>query len=115
MLPLYERIESLCSAKGINITLMCKNAGVPRSALSDYKAGRKKTISITNLEKIAEYFEVTVDYLLGKEKSPSSDELDKQLDGVDFALYGEAHDLTDAEKRDVLKFIKFIKEQRGET
>lgn len=114
MNELYKRIEDLCIQKSTNITLMCREAAISRAALSDLKMGRTKELSSSTLNKIADYFDVTVDYLLGKEKSPSSDELDKQLDGVDFALYGEAHDLTDAEKRDVLKFIKFIKEQRGE-
>ncbi len=37
-------------------------------------------------------------------------ELDKQLEGVDFALYGEVKDLTEAQKRDVLRFIQFLKQ-----
>lgn len=36
------------------------------------------------------------------------------LEGMDFALYGEAHDLTDEEKEDVLNFMKFLKSKRGE-
>ncbi len=39
---------------------------------------------------------------------------DKALEGVDFALYGEAHDLTEDEKKDVLNFVKFLKSKRGE-
>ncbi len=68
MLPLYERIEALCSERNLNITQMCKLTGVPRSALSDYKTGRKKSISLQNIEKIADYFEISVDRLLGKEE-----------------------------------------------
>lgn len=66
MQDVYNRIEKICRENGINITQMCKAAGVPRSALSDFKAGRKQTISIINLEKIASYFNVSIDYLLGK-------------------------------------------------
>ena len=51
MLPLYERIDKLCKDKGTNITQMCKEAGVQRSALSDYKSGKNKTISFANLQK----------------------------------------------------------------
>lgn len=41
-------------------------------------------------------------------------ELDKALEGVDFALYGATHDLTAEEKQDVLKFVDFLKSKRGE-
>lgn len=62
---IYKRIESLCAEKKINITVMCREANIPRSALTDYKAGRIKTLSTDKLQKIAEYFSVSVDYLLG--------------------------------------------------
>ncbi len=115
MLPLYERIESLCSEKSINITMMCKEAEVPRSALSDYKAGRKKTISITNLEKIANYFDVSVDYLLGKteQKKPlvnDDEELTEYLEVLRTRPEMKMmFNLTKkATKSDVEKFVKLI-------
>lgn len=112
MLPVYERIEMLCKENGINITTMCKAAGVPRSVLSDYKTGRKKSISTKNIELIADYFCVSVDYVLCKtdiKNTPSK--LDEELEGVEFALWGEVREMTEAQKRDVLKFAKFIKNQ----
>ena len=65
---MYERIEQLCREAGVNVTTMCREAGVPRSALSDYKAGRIKSLAADKLAKIAGYFNVSVDHLLGKEK-----------------------------------------------
>ena len=41
---MYKRIEQLCREAGVNVTTMCREAGVPRSALSDYKAGRIKSL-----------------------------------------------------------------------
>lgn len=67
---LYNRIETLCKEAGENITTMCKLAGVPRSALSDYKAGRIKSLSADKLSKIASHFNVSVDYLLGNVNDP---------------------------------------------
>ena len=63
---LYKTIESLCRNKNVTVTTMCKESGVPRSALSDFKAGRIKSLSAEKLQKIAKYFDVSVDYLLGK-------------------------------------------------
>ena len=68
---MYERIEQLCREAGVNVTTMCREAGVPRSALSDYKAGRIKSLAADKLAKIAGYFNVSVDHLLGKEEKPA--------------------------------------------
>ncbi|WP_101697024.1 helix-turn-helix domain-containing protein [Clostridium minihomine] len=65
MLPLYEKLEALCKDNKINITQMCKEAEVSRSVLSDYKAGRSKSISMDNIGKLANHFNVPIDFLMG--------------------------------------------------
>lgn len=117
MLPLYERIEMFCQRKGVNITEMCRNAGIPRSALSDYKAGRKKSINLTNMGKMADYFGVSIDELTGrtqKENAPALTEKDErdiarklddmlnQLGGSDEALMFDGEPLDD-ETRELLR------------
>ncbi|HHY52222.1 MAG TPA: helix-turn-helix transcriptional regulator [Clostridiales bacterium] len=62
---LYRRIEELCRLEGINITQMCRLAGVSRGALTDLKSGRKAGLSAATLTKLSEFFGVSVDYLLG--------------------------------------------------
>jgi len=79
VLTMYERIERLCKAKGLNVTQMCSEAGIPRANLSDYKTGRKKSLGIPTLTKIAAYFDVSVGYLLGTEKTPAEAEGDNEL------------------------------------
>jgi len=52
---------------------------IPQSLISTYKSGTKSPTTV-NLVKIAEYFNVSVDYLLGKEEKPvASDELTENL------------------------------------
>lgn len=73
MSDLYTRIEKLCKERNINITTMCKDSGASRGSLSDLKFGRKQSLSVDTLTKIASYFNISVDVLLGeeeKEKSP---------------------------------------------
>lgn len=62
---LYDKIAALCNERGISITTMCKESGVSRAPLSDLKMGRSKTLASATLSKIAAYFGVSVDYLLG--------------------------------------------------
>jgi len=113
---MYNRIEDLCKSQGINMTQMCKEAGIPRGNLTDLKNGRTAILSTKNLGKISNYFQVSMDYLLGneqkKEPTPKSDELDLQLEGIDFALFGEVKEMTDEQKQDVLDYIKFKKSQQ---
>ena len=67
MSDLYKRIEVLCGDANVTITTMCKEAEVSRASLTDLKMGRKQSLSADTLSKIASYFGVSVDYLLGNE------------------------------------------------
>lgn len=81
---MYKRIEDLCCQKGVNITQMCKESGAARGALTDLKMGRTNVLGTATLAKLAPYFNVSMDYLLGietkKEPVPiSENELDLRL------------------------------------
>lgn len=106
MSDLYKTILSLCQSRNINITQMCKESGASRASLTDLKMGRKQSLSAETLTKIANYFGVSVDYLLNgeKEKSPVRSEQEndikealtsmrqKALDGVTLMYDGEPID-----------------------
>ena len=65
---MYEVFEQLLQKYGISAYKVAKEAGVTQTALSNWKNGRN-TPSAPTLQKIAEYFGVTVDYLMtGEEK-----------------------------------------------
>lgn len=68
MSDLFLRIEALCKSKGITITDLCRESGASRGSLSDLKQGRKQSLSSATLSKIATYFGVSVDTLLGNEQ-----------------------------------------------
>lgn len=64
MWNLYSRIELLCKEKNINITQMCREMQMPRSIMSELKAGRTIRLSAENSSKLAQYFGVSVNYFL---------------------------------------------------
>ena len=78
-----------------------KATGIAQSTLSDWKLG-KSIPKYDKLEKIAQYFNVSVDYLLGKtdikEKTPAYSDGDKDI-ADSLAHYMEA-----LEKQDGLMF-----------
>ena len=59
---MHNKIEFLCKQQGIKIAQLCKEAGIPKSTISDLKNGRTKTLSTQTLKKIAKYFNVSLDY-----------------------------------------------------
>lgn len=74
----YDRFEKLCSLKGISKQKVCIDCGFSRTAWNRWKTG-----AIPNgdrLQRIADYFSVTADYLLtGEEKkSIPEDERNQQ-------------------------------------
>lgn len=71
MSKMYNAIKCLCDEKGTNITQMCKEAEVSRGSLTDLKMGRITELSISSTRKIAEFFDVSVDYLLGRQTTQS--------------------------------------------
>ena len=74
---LYESIKTLCDSAGIKPGKMCVDIGISKSTVTDLKSGRRDSVSLETAQKIADYFGVSVDRVLGseqKEKSPPPEE-----------------------------------------
>lgn len=113
MANLYNNIEDLCKKRGVNVTTMCRDSGASRGSLSDLKSGRKQTLKYETLEKIANYFEISVESLVSgderqKEKpTPGGSELNVAFNAV-------LDQLTEQELADVLQYAKFKVASRKE-
>ena len=73
----YDRFKQLCDEKGISIYKAATDIGLNRAAANKWKSG-----SIPNgqtLNKLADYFEVTNDFLLGHEKTPTLTKKDERI------------------------------------
>lgn len=116
MSDLYERIEHLCKERKITITAMCKESGASRGSLTDLKVGRKQKLSVDTLTKIANYFNVSVDYLAGNEtKSAPADNGKRTIsdDDIKFALFGGDGEITDEMYEEVRSFAAFVKSREA--
>lgn len=103
----YDTYCALCRQRGLSPSGAAERIGFNRASVTVWK-NTGKAPKQELLLKIAAFFGVTTDYLLTGE-APAEGGV--TLEGLDFALYGEVRDMTEAQKRDVLKFAKFIKEQ----
>lgn len=70
---MYEVFEQLLQKNGVTPYKVAKEAGVTQTALSNWKSGRS-TPTTKTLQKIADYFGVTIDYLMNGE-----DDAEKKL------------------------------------
>ncbi len=107
---LYARIEGLCKEEGITITEMCRQTEITRAKLSDLKMGRSRSLAAPTLSKIAGYFGVSVDYLLGEEGK--REKVTTEHD-IKVALFGGAEEVTDEMWAEVKNFVAFVKQKNG--
>ena len=63
---MYEIFVQLCKSKGITTYKVCKDLGISQGTISNWK-NRGNNLSTAILKKIADYFEVSIEYLINGE------------------------------------------------
>lgn len=69
MFEAFERIKELAKKRGVNLQKVSEDLGFSTNYL--YSLKNKKTPSAEHMAKIAEYFNVSTDYILGRTDNPS--------------------------------------------
>ena len=108
---LFTRIEALCREKNIRPGRLCDELNLSRSLMTDLKMGRKKSVNAETAQKIADYFGVSVGFLLGQseDRGVQADILDE----VDVAFYGEYKELNEEDKETVRDMVRLMRERRA--
>lgn len=65
---MYEKLQELCKLNGITITNLCIDITGSPGNLGTWKKGNINPVSLV---KIADYFNVSTDYLLGRTSEPT--------------------------------------------
>lgn len=60
---LYQNIVVLCKGKGISIAKLEKETGLGNGTVGRWE---KSSPSVENVKKVADYFDVSVDYLISQ-------------------------------------------------
>lgn len=106
MCTIYENIKFLCDEIGIKPGRMCTDIGISKSILTGLKNGSKKNIQTDTAQKIADYFGVSVDCVLG------SDQKEKSSAPESAELIPGYEDLSDENKAKARDFIAFLLSQQ---
>ena len=111
---LYDNISHLCDERRIKPGKVCNDLGLSRGLMTDLKMGRKKGVSAETANRIANYFGVSVDYLLtGEEKTPAeSGERAISYDDFTYAMQNEAAELTEDDKALLLSMARQLNTAR---
>ena len=99
----WEKFSQLCATRSKSPNGVAKELGLSSGSVTSWKNG--KVPHHGTLLKIADYFGVSVDYLLGKQEAPSVDE-DAVLDARIAELWAQ---LDDDARADALKYIEYLK------
>lgn len=102
----FDIFNELCQKKGVSCKKAATDIGLANSITTKWK-DRGSTPNAKTLNKIADYFGVSVLYLLGEKENaqPELSEVDKQLFDI-------IKDLSNEDKLMMLDMIKTIKDHR---
>ena len=101
----WKNFILLCNKKGIAPNAACAEMGYSTAIATKWKNG--SVPRSTTLQKIADYFGVTPEYLLQDNATASSERNKKEQ-----AVLEQYNELTDEEKEKAREYIKFLISQR---
>lgn len=114
---LHHRIVELRKSKKITQEELAKRVGVSRSALSQYELGTRQP-DYDTIKRMADFFEVSTDYLLGRKDDTNTHPAEKLLGYLDMGLTNEEikkrmdfmsdiFTLTDKEVDEFMNFVRW--------
>lgn len=104
-----KKLSILLEEKNITQRELAEKINVTEVTISRYLSGERSP-RIEIVSKIAEFFGVSIDSLLGKEETASIDTNDEKL----MAFWEEYKDLEDADKNILHATLKAIKARKGD-
>ena len=109
MFSLFEKIKELCQKRGISINSLEETLGYSRNTIYSMKS---KKPNAERLQEIADYFNISTDYLLGRTDNPAiagekTPEQEIELDDLDGRIMlFDGKPLSDDDKRAIKGIIE---------
>lgn len=108
---MYEVFAKLLQEHNVTPYRIHKETGVSQTTLSEWKKGRSAP-KVDKLQKIADYFGVTLEYLTGTEDQKPAPSAPPTTSEIKFALFGD-REIDDEVYEEVKAFAKFAQERRN--
>ena len=113
---MYEIFEHLLQIRGVSTYRVAKETGIPQQTFSKWKNGIS-TPKADKLQKIADYFGVSVEYLMGNDRTITKEDIELQNYLEELRKRPELKMLfsltKNATKADVEKAVKIIETMIG--
>lgn len=104
----YDIYKALCEQRGVSLSRAAAEIGLSNATVTKWKKTGAAPGGDT-LTKVAAYFGVSVDKLLGVETPPAAS---LGLDDFTYALYSETQTLTEENKQKLLEMARFFRQQQ---
>ena len=104
----YDIYKALCEQRGVSLSRAAAEIGLSNATVTKWKKTGAAPGGDT-LTKVAAYFGVSVDKLLGVETPPAAS---LELDEFTYALYSETQTLTEENKQKLLEMARFFRQQQ---
>ena len=104
----YDIYKTLCEQRGVSLSRAAAEIGLSNATVTKWKKTGAAPGGDT-LTKVAAYFGVSVDKLLGVETPPAAI---LGLDDFTYALYSETQTLTEENKQKLLEMARFFRQQQ---
>jgi transcriptional regulator with XRE-family HTH domain len=107
-----ERLRWCRDKKGLTQKFVAEKIGVKNNTLSSYESGKRQP-DYETLKKLADLYEVSIDYILtGEDQQGSSDEMWKELlDPQKQIFFKDLMDAPEEKIQELIRFWEFIKER----
>lgn len=106
----YDIFIKLCNEKGVKPSPMLESIGIQKTAATNWKKRRSKPTD-ANLQKIANYFNVSVEYLKGEQEQATKKPLSENEERLK-ELYELTDGMSDAEIMALKAFVAGLKANR---
>jgi transcriptional regulator with XRE-family HTH domain len=102
---IYNKILSLINNKNVNKKNLSKFLGIAPSVISDWISGRSKSY-IKYVDRIAEYFKVSTDYILKGEEEQKYDSPKSKTEKEFIVLARRTPNMSEKDHKEFIKFIE---------
>lgn len=97
-----DRVKELCKSRGITVKRLEETLEIPNNTIYQW---RRITPSLDKIQKVADFFSVSIDYLLCR--------TDQKNEVYTIAAHHDGEDWTDEELEEIERFKEFVRMKRN--